>query len=121
VSLDWQFNPASARDAAAERLADASHHFTAALRDAGASVTRGASVGADYARAATEDVIESGRRLTRSTQGAIQERPLEALLIVGIASFAVGWLLRRMQESRDEESTAPRTTAASRARRRTTR
>ena len=38
--------------------------------------------------------------------------PLEAVLIVGLASFAIGWVLRRLQEP---AATTPRRAASTRA------
>ena len=31
-------------------------------------------------------------------ESCIEQRPLEAVLIVGLASFAIGWVLRRLKE-----------------------
>jgi len=100
---------------AGERIVDAASHLGDALRDAGINVSRRAGEGADYARALGGDLLTSGRDAARSTRAIVEARPMEAVLVVGLAAFALGWILRRVQEaaSHDDEP-AP-------ARRRTTR
>jgi hypothetical protein len=98
-----------------ERIANAASHLGDALRDAGLSVSRHASEGADYARALGDDMLASGRDAARSARAVVRGHPVEAVLVVGLAAFALGWVMRRVQEaiSHDDEP-AP-------ARRRTTR
>ncbi|HEX5123256.1 MAG TPA: hypothetical protein VFV97_08405 [Rhodanobacteraceae bacterium] len=90
-----------AANGAAERLAG----FGDTLRDASSRLSHGANVGADYARAGADyartlgaDAYAESLRAARSTRKLIEQRPLEAVLIVGLASFAIGWVLRRLQE-----------------------
>jgi hypothetical protein len=110
MSTEWSFGSADI-DGARERLADASRNLRSALRDAGTRMTHGASVGADYTRAVGKDLFATGQRATRTARSAVEERPLEAVLVVGLAAFALGWILRRVQES------ASRSTPATRPRR----
>jgi hypothetical protein len=109
---------------AAERIADAAGHLGDALRDAGLNVSRRASESADYARALGDEMLSSGREAARSARAVVEARPMEAVLVVGLAAFAIGWVLRRVQEaaSRGGEEAPPRrrrTTTRSSPRRRT--
>jgi ElaB/YqjD/DUF883 family membrane-anchored ribosome-binding protein len=97
MSIDWSFGTRTA-NGAGERLMEASRGVSDALRDATARLSQGASTGAEYARALGDDVYTESRRAARSTRRLVQQRPLEAVLIVGLASFAIGWVLRRLQE-----------------------
>lgn len=118
MSMEWSFGSADI-NGARERLLDASRNLGGALREAGAKMTRGANAGADYTRAVSKDVMASGQRATRTARSAIAERPLEAILIVGLTAFAVGWVLRRVQEAaraRTTPSAAPRRATARRRR-----
>lgn len=97
MSLDWSFGTRTA-NGAGERLIEASRGFGDALRDATTRISHGATAGADYARTLGEDAYSESLRAARSTRKLIEQRPLEAVLIVGLASFAIGWVLRRLQE-----------------------
>jgi hypothetical protein len=114
VSLGFSFDSFRPRDGAGARIADAATHLGDALRDAGLNVSRHASEGTRYARALGDDMLTSGRDAARSARAVVEERPLEALLVVGIAAFALGWILRRVQEAASHDDAAP-------VRRRTTR
>lgn len=117
--MNPRFRFAAPLDGAGERLVEASRHFGDALREAGGSVTRGASAGASYARSIGDDVLTNSREAARSVRTAVEERPMEALLIVGLAAFALGWVLRRVQEAtKQAPAAAKRATAPSRSRRR---
>ena len=107
MSTEWSFGSADI-DGARERLVDASRNLRSALRDAGTRMTHGASVGADYTRAVGKDLFATGQRATRTARSAVEERPLEAVLIVGLAAFALGWVLRRVQESTHRSAPAAR-------------
>jgi hypothetical protein len=113
--MDWSFGSQIA-NGAGERLIEASRGFSDALRDAGTRISQGASSGADYARALGEDAYSESLRAARSTRKLIENRPLEAVLIVGLASFAIGWVLRRLTEP-----SAPRRAVSARATRPTRR
>ncbi|MET0229528.1 MAG: hypothetical protein ABW186_01190 [Rhodanobacteraceae bacterium] len=118
MSTGFSFDSLLSRsNGAGERIADAATHLGDVLRDAGVTVSRRATKGATYARALGDDALTSGRDAARSARAVVEGRPLEAVLVVGLAAFALGWILRRVQEatSRDEEETTPPT------RRRTTR
>jgi hypothetical protein len=117
MSMEWPFGTADI-NGARERLFDASRSLGGALREAGAKMTRGANAGADYTRSIGKDVFATGQRATRTARTAIEERPLEAVLIVGLAAFALGWVLRRMQEPSHQRTTPARPKRAS-ARQRT--
>ncbi len=102
--MDWSMGTRAA-NGAAERIAEASRGLGDTLRDASSRLSHGASVGADYARSGAdyartlgEDAYAESLRAARSTRKLIEQRPLEAVLIVGLASFAIGWVLRRLQE-----------------------
>lgn len=104
MSIDWSMGTRAA-NGAGERIAEASRGLSDALRDATSRISHGASAGVDYARAGAdyarvlgEDAYAEGMRAARSTRKLIEQRPLEAVLIVGLASFAIGWVLRRLQE-----------------------
>jgi hypothetical protein len=107
-------------DGAAERFAEASHRVADAMRDARDAVARGAGVGSDYAKAVSGEVVSGARRATRSARAAVDEHPVEALLAVGLAAFALGWLLRRVQEMAHERR-GTSAAAAARARSRSSR
>jgi hypothetical protein len=109
MSFDWSFGTRAA-NGAGERLLDASRGFGDALRDASTRISDRAGAGADYARALGEDAYTESMRAARSTRKLIEQRPLEAVLIVGLASFAIGWVLRRLQEP-----ATPRRAASARA------
>jgi hypothetical protein len=98
------------------RLLDASQEFGDALRKHGAEMARGAVAGVDYARDVADDALASGRRVARSTHELVVARPMEALLLVGLASFAIGYVLRHMRKDADSERRARPRARASRAR-----
>jgi hypothetical protein len=112
----------SRSNGASERIVDAASHLGDALRDAGVNVSRRASEGAQYARALGDDVLTSGRDAARSARAVVEARPLEAVLVVGLAAFALGWVLRRLQEaaSRGDEPAPTRRRATRAAPRRRT-
>lgn len=103
MSMEWPFGTQDI-NGARERLVDASRSLGGALRDAGARMTRSANAGAEYTRAIGKDVFDTGQRATRSARSAVKERPLEALLIVGLTAFALGWVMRRVQEATRKRS-----------------
>lgn len=94
-------------DGTSARLFEASREFGNALREHGVGMARRAGAGIDYARDVADDTLERGRYAARSTRALVVARPVEALLIMGLASFAVGWLLRHMQKDADAELRAP--------------
>jgi hypothetical protein len=104
-----------------ERIAEASHHLRDALRDASVDISRRANASADYARALGDDMLTSSRDAARTARAAIEERPVEALIVVGLAAFAIGWVMRRLQERKQDADAAPapRRTTRARPRRRT--
>jgi hypothetical protein len=111
MSLAERFSRSIDGELVAERIAQASRNLRDALRDSGTRITRGASAGADYARSGVDyaralgdDALASTQRVGRSTRAAIAERPVETLLVVGLAAFAIGWLSRRVQEARSERA-----------------
>lgn len=75
-------------------------------------------------RALGENVFGSARRIARSTRDQIDGHPLETVLIVGLASFAIGWIAaRRMRQAQARNGIArkPAKPRARPARGRTTR
>jgi len=115
--MDWSFG-SQVTNGAGARLLEASRGVGEALREAGTRISQGASTGADYARAVGEDAYAESVRAARSTRRLIERRPLEAVLIVGLASFAIGWVLRRLQEPSAPKRATP-ARASRPARRRT--
>ena len=104
MSIAQRFHSFDA-DAIGDRLIEASRNLRDALQDTRANVSSRAAAGSDYARALGDEVIASSLRAGRTTRAAIVERPVEAMLIVGIAAFAIGWVARRLRESRDAVAT----------------
>jgi hypothetical protein len=117
MSLDWSFGTRAA-NGAGERLLEASRGFGEALRDAGTRLSDRAGAGADYARALGGDAYAESVRAARSTRKLVEQHPIETVLIVGLASFAIGWVLRRLQEPATPRRASPARTARP-ARRRT--
>ena len=114
--MDWSFG-SQVTNGAGARLMEASRGVGEALREAGNRISQGASTGADYARTVGEDAYTESLRAARSTRKLIERRPLEAVLIVGLASFAIGWVLRRLQEpSAPKRATPARATRPARRR-----
>ena len=83
---------------ARDRLIEASHELGSAIRGGRARMARQAAASMDYARGLTDEALSRGREVGRSARGVVADRPLEALLIVGLASFACGWILRHMRQ-----------------------
>lgn len=118
--MSLNFDVFRSANGAGERIAGAASHLGDALRDAGLTVSRRASEGARYARAFGDDALTTGRDAARSTRALVEQRPMETLLVVGIAAFAIGWVLRRLQEVPSRSNAAPpkRRTPRAAARRR---
>ncbi|MGA8278860.1 MAG: hypothetical protein WB784_11785 [Rhodanobacteraceae bacterium] len=110
MSIKWMDRKVPGYADIGSRVADASHALIATLRDANQAVARRGSAGWSSARALGDDVLTKGRNARKSTAGFIAERPLESVLIIGLAGVAIGWILRRAQESRanHSSSSAPR-------------
>lgn len=86
--------------AAASRVADTLRDTGATMihqRDAGLELAR--SLSSD-ARALSNDVLSSTRDVGRSARQVVQQRPAETVLLVAAGAFAIGWVVRRLQESR---------------------
>lgn len=101
----WPFNTTSSD--AAERFIDASHALGDMLRDTSTRVAHGASTGLDQARVLADDALARSRSLARSTRGIVEERPVEALLLVAVAAFAIGWVLRPIRRATRVVSARP--------------
>jgi hypothetical protein len=65
------------------------------------------------ARQLGDDVTQGTYRFGRSTRTLVAERPIESVVIIGVAAFAVGWLWRR---SRESQSAKPETRSPARRR-----
>lgn len=89
----------SATDAAHARIAAASDAVAQNLLDAHRAVSRRSAAGIDHARALGEELQKGSYRLARSTRSLVAERPVESVVIIGVAAFAIGWLWRRSRES----------------------
>ncbi|MGA9340794.1 MAG: hypothetical protein WBV61_00485 [Rhodanobacteraceae bacterium] len=104
--MNWMDRTLSNGSDIGARVADASHNLLSALRDANHTVARQGAAGWNSARDLGSDLISRGRNVGKSTTSLIAERPLESVLIVGLAGLAIGWVLRRAQESRTESRPA---------------
>lgn len=102
----------SSTDAMHARLADASDALARSLGSAQHALSQRGAAGMDTARAWGEDMLGGARRLGRSTQGLMAERPVQTALLIGVAGFALGWIARRARELRAAHDTQP---AAARA------
>ncbi|MGA9422451.1 MAG: hypothetical protein WBW61_08810 [Rhodanobacteraceae bacterium] len=106
MSIKWMDREVPGYADIGSRVADASHALIATLRDANQAVAKRSAAGWNSARALGEDVLVKGRHTRETTAGFIAERPLESVLIIGLAGVAIGWILRRAQESRADHSSA---------------
>lgn len=108
MSIDW---PWTGRFRSNGGASEAPRRLLEAFRDAGESLA--SKRAARHVRAIKDELLAAGDRATRSTRGLVESRPLEALLLVGVGAFTLGWLARRMRES-------ARSTVASRSPRKRT-
>ena len=107
MSRLWPFDGSLDTDAARDRLIEASRGIGNAIRETRADIARRADDGADYARRLANDAAARTQTAARTLRATIEERPIEALVLMGLASFAAGWLLQRMR-ARDEPGPATR-------------
>lgn len=105
----WMDRIAHADDGVGARFAEASDAMVARLHDANQSLMRRGSSGLGAARDLGGDMLGGARRLSRSTRGVMAGRPFETVLLVGVAGFALGWLIRHMREAGPRTARAPRT------------
>lgn len=105
----WMDRIAQADDGLGARFTEASDAIVARLHDANQSLMRRGSSGLGAARDLGGDMLDGARRLSRSTRGVMAERPFETVLLVGVAGFALGWLIRYMREAGPPTARAPRT------------
>ena len=100
---------ASATDTARHALVDA--------RDvAGRELDRGWHVVRDLSR----DAATGGMQLGRSTRSLVSQRPVESVLLVAGAAFAIGWLAAHLRRSRKPAAATRATPARAAAKSRTT-
>ncbi|MEO8010200.1 MAG: hypothetical protein ABI650_01005 [Dokdonella sp.] len=92
--------PAEYASAAADRVAHT-------LRDTGTAVLHQRDAGLDLARTLSHDVLASSREVGRSARQIVQQRPAETVLLVAAGAFAIGWIVRRLQESRSAHAATP--------------
>jgi len=92
---------APATDAAQARFAAASDALVDHLQTTRNALARSGNSGLDYARQLGSDMTDSTYRFGRSTRTLVAERPIESVVIISVAAFAVGWLWRRSRESRN--------------------
>jgi hypothetical protein len=105
-------NVVPATEVAQARIAAASDALVNHLQTTRNAISRTGTSGLDYARQIGSDVTRGSYRLGRSTRSLVAERPIESVVIIGVAAFAVGWLWRRSRES--QVSTPLRRTAQKR-------
>ncbi len=98
----WLARTAASGAEASERLAHASDALAAKLHDVRDSLARRGEHGLDLARTGGDQVAASLRRAGYSTRSLIAERPVESVVIIGLLGVAIGWVLRRSRESRNE-------------------
>lgn len=92
--------PTEHTSAAASRIADT-------LRDTGTSIIHQRDAGMELARSLSNDVLSSTRDVGRSARQIVQQRPAETVILVAAGAFAIGWIVRRLQESRTNGSSTP--------------
>lgn len=107
-------NVVPATEAAHARFAEASDALVNHLQTTRNALARTGNSGLDYARQLGSDVTDGTYRFGRSTRTLVAERPIESVVIISVAAFAVGWLWRRSRESRN---TPPESRPASTRRR----
>lgn len=98
----------SATDAAHARIAAASDLVAQNLLDAHRAIARRSAAGLDHAKAFGGELQKETYRFGRSTRSLVAERPIESVVIIGVAAFAIGWLWRRSRESQSETGVAAR-------------
>jgi ElaB/YqjD/DUF883 family membrane-anchored ribosome-binding protein len=91
-------NVVPATEAAHAKFAAASDALVNQLQSTRSALSRSGSAGVDYARQLSNDVTQGTYRFGRSTRTLVAERPIESVMIIGAAAFAVGWLWRRSRE-----------------------
>lgn len=75
--------------------------------------SRALAHGWDASRDLARDVADRSRQLARSTGDRMGDHPLEAALIVGLASFALGWFAAvTLRRARTNKATATKTPKA---------
>jgi hypothetical protein len=107
----WMDRLAHVDDDLGARFVEASDAVAARLHDANQALLRRGTAGLVVARDFGDEMLGGARRMSRSTRHLVAERPLETALLVGVAGFAIGWLIRRMREPAPRAvARAPRTT-----------
>ena len=107
LATHWLDRTAAANGLLDARLSDARDALSSTI-DRG---NRALADGLDASRALGETLFGNARRVARSTRDRIDGHPLETMVLVGVAAFAIGWLARRMSEPRPRS--AARKTSAS--------
>ncbi len=92
--------PADYASATAGRIADT-------LRDTGTTLQHQRDAGLELARSLSNDVLSTSREVGRSARQIVQQRPAETVLLVAAGAFAIGWVVRRLQEARANGSSTP--------------
>jgi ElaB/YqjD/DUF883 family membrane-anchored ribosome-binding protein len=109
MATQWLQRTARANGA---HLADASQALANALHETGDTLARQRDTGLRAMRELGGSALGNARQMGRSTRSLVAERPLEAVLLVGLAGFAIGWLVRRSREMAARPPRAPRPRAA---------
>jgi len=107
-------NVVPATEAAHARFAAASDALVNHLQATRDVIARSGSSGLDYARQIGSDVTNSTYRFGRSTRTLVADRPIESVVIIGVAAFAIGWLWRRSRETTHASAPSPRPAASRR-------
>lgn len=113
----WMDRVSNTSDDIGARYADLSDTVAGRWRDTNQMLRARGEAGLDAARDFGDEMVGSARRIGRNTRDFAVERPFETALIVGVAGFAIGWLLRRMRET--PARSAPARTARSKSRSKT--
>lgn len=95
-----------ATEAAHARFAAASDALVNHLQTTRNAIARTGNSSLDYAKQVGSDMTSSTYRFGRSTRTLISERPIESVVIIGVAAIAVGWLWRRSRETAAQEAPA---------------
>jgi hypothetical protein len=105
LAKEWLDDHTSATQA---RLAAASDAIASNLQEAHRAIARHGVAGLDYARAVGGGMRKESYRLGRSARGLVGERPIESIVIIGAAAFAIGWLWHRSRQLRAQEAASAR-------------
>ena len=112
MSSHW-LNPLTAL---APRVSEANETARHALQEAREMAGRHLDSGLNLARELSAQAHANGLRAGRSARQVVQQRPVESVLLVAGAAFAIGWLVNHFRDRRSNAPAARTTTARARPR-----